>query len=385
MPTQLPTPSLSPSLLEYFADLPDPRIDRCKDHALIDILMIAILATICGAEHFTEMEAFGEAKHDWLKSFLELSNGIPSHDTFARVFARLKPAAFQERFARWVQAVRTATDDEVIGIDGKTARRSHNKAAGLGPLHLVSAWAARNRLVLGQLKVDEKSNEITAVPELLRLLDIKGCIVTVDALNTQKETAHEIREQGADYVMALKQNHPTLHTEVEGIFEAVRADNQADAASSTSETVEQHHGRTETRRCWSIEAPQWLTGFTHWRDLQSLILIESTREIKEQRTTELRYYLSSLRPNAARAANAVREHWGVENSLHWVLDVAFHEDDSRVRVGNAPENLALVRKITHNLLQQEKTLKRGVKTKRLRAGWDEAYLLNVLNIKPNDP
>jgi len=369
----MPTQPMPPSLLEYFADLPDPRIDRCKDHALIDMITIAILATICGAEHFTEME-----------TFLELRNGIPSHDTFARVFARLKPAAFQERFARWVQAVRTATDDEVIGIDGKTARRSHHKGAGLGPLHPVSAWASRNRLVLGQLKVDEKSNEITAVPELLRLLDIKGCIVTVDALNTQKEITCEIREQGADYVMALKENHPTLHAEVAGICEAVREDDNADDSISTFETVEQNHGRTETRRCWSVAAPHWITGFSEWRDLQSLILVESTRAIKEQRTTELRYYLSSLPPEASRAAKAVRQHWGVENSLHWVLDVAFHEDDSRVRVGNAPENLALVRKITHNLLQQEKTFKRGVKTKRFLAALDEDYLLKILHLKPSD-
>ena len=180
----MPTQPTTPSLLEYFADLPDPRIDRCKEHALIDILTIAILATICGAEHFTEMEAFGQAKHDWLKTFLELKNGIPSHDTFARVFASIKPAAFEAQFIRWVQAVRAATDDEVIGVDGKTARRSHNKAAGIKPLHLVSAWASRNRLVLGQIKVDQKSNEITAVPELLRLLEIKGCIITADALNT---------------------------------------------------------------------------------------------------------------------------------------------------------------------------------------------------------
>jgi predicted transposase YbfD/YdcC len=381
----MPAQATTPSLLEYFNDLPDPRIDRCKEHALIDIIMIAIPATICGAEHFTEMEAFGKAKYDWLKTFLELKNGIPSHDTLARVFARIKPAAFQERFASWVQAVRTATDGEVIGIDGKTARRSHNKGAGIGPLHLVSAWASRNRLVLGQIKVDEKSNEITAVPELLRLLDIEGCIVTVDALNTQKEIAHEIREQGADYVMALKENHPTLHTEVEGIFEAVREDDNADDSISTTESVEQNHGRTETRRVWSVEAPDWLTGFDQWRDLQSLILVESTREIKEQQTTELRYYLSSLSPDAERAGQAVRQHWGIENSLHWILDVAFNEDDSRVRVGNAPENLALVRKITHNLLQQEKTLKRGIKTKRRMAGWDEAYLLEVLNLNPIDP
>lgn len=381
----MPTQAATPSFLEYFADLPDPRIDRRKDHTLIDIITISILATICGAEHFTQMEAFGEAKHDWLKTFLELKKGIPSHDTFARVFARIKPAAFQERFIRWVQAVRTKTDGEVIGIDGKTARRSHHKRAGIGPLHLVSAWASRNRLVLGQVKVDEKSNEMTAVPELLQLLDLKGCIVTVDALNTQKEIAREVREQGADYVMALKGNHPTLCHEVQGIFEAVREDDNADGAISTTESVETNHGRTETRRCWSVEAPDWITGFDQWRDLQSLILVEGTREIKEQSTTELRYYLSSLSPDAVRAAQAVREHWGVENSLHWVLDVAFREDESRVRVGNAPENLALVRKLTHNLLQQEKTLKRGVKTKRFLAALDETYLLKVLNLNPSDP
>lgn len=380
----MPTQNATPSSLEYFADLPDPRIDRCKDHSLIDIITIAILATICGAEHFTEMEAFGKAKLEWLKTFLELKNGIPSHDTFARVFARIKPSAFQERFIRWVQAVRTKTDGEVIGIDGKTARRSHNKKAGIRPLHLVSAWANRNRLVLGQIKVNEKSNEITAVPELLRLLEIKGCIVTVDALNTQKDIANEIREQGADYVLALKDNHPTLCNEVRGIFEAVGEDDNADDSISVSETVETNHGRTETRRCWSIKAPKWLTGFGEWRDLQSLILIEATREIKGQLTTVLRYYLSSLLPDAARAAQAVREHWGIENSLHWVLDVAFGEDNSRVRVGNAPENLALVRKLTHNLLQQEKTFKRGVKTKRLLAALDEAYLLKVLNLNPSD-
>lgn len=272
----------------------------------------------------------------------------------------------------------------MIGIDGQAARRSHNKGAGIGPLHLVSAWASRNRLVLGQVKVDKKSNEITAVPELLRLLDLQGCIVTVDALNTQKEIANEIREQGADYVMALKENHPTLCNEVKGIFEAVREDDNADGLISITESVETNHGRTETRRCWSVEAPNWITGFEQWRDRQSLILVEATREIKEQQTTELRYYLSSLSPNAERAGQAVRQHWGIKNSLHWVLDVAFNEDESRVRVGNAPENLALVRKLTHNLLQQEKTFKRGVKTKRFLAALDEAYLLKVLNLNPSD-
>ena len=378
----MPSKPRTPSLLEYFADLPDPRIERCKEHALLDIVAIAILATICGAEHFTEMEEFGRAKQAWLKSFLKLPHGIPTHDTFARVFARLKPAAFRERFIDWVQAINTVTAGEVIAVDGKTARRSHDKSGGIKALHLVSAWATRNRLTLGQVKVDEKSNEITAVPELLNLLEIKGCLVTVDALNTQKEIARAIREQEADYVLALKDNHPKLQAEVAGIFVAVRQAKTHDPALRPVETIETGHGRTETRRCWSVEAPDWLTGYEQWCDLHSLILVEATREVKDQQTTETRYYLSSLAPDAPRAAAAVRAHWGIENSLHWSLDVSFGEDDSRVRVGHAPENLALVRKITHNLFQHETTLKRGLKTKRLKAGWDESYLLKVLNAKP---
>jgi predicted transposase YbfD/YdcC len=374
-----------PVLLEYFADLPDPRIDRCKDHALSDILAIALLATLCGAEHFTEMEAFGRAKEAWLKTFLPLKNGIPAHDTFARVFAVLKPQAFHECFLRWVQELRTVTEDEYVGVDGKTLRRAHRRGTGVKPLHLVQAWAVRNRLVLGQLKVDQKSNEMKAVPELLWMLVLKGCIVTVDALNTQKDIAHEIRAQEADYVLALKENHPTLCHEVRGVFEAVREVPKTDQTVSRSESVERQHGRTETRRCWSVAAPEWLTGFAEWRDLRSIVMVEAVRTVATKTSTAQRYYLSSLAPDAARAAAAIRAHWGVENSLHWVLDVAFREDDSRVCTGYAAENLALARKITHNLMQQEKTDKRGVKSKRLRAGWDEKYLLSVLNAKPNAP
>ena len=378
------TTTAAPSLMEYFADVPDPRIERCKDHALIDILTIAILATICGAEYFTQMEEFGKTNSKWLRTFLELKNGIPSHDTFARVFAAIKPAAFQERFLNWVHAISELSAGEVIAIDGKAARRSHDKKSGLKPLHLVSAWATRNRLVLGQAKVDQKSNEITAVPELLRLLEIKGCIVTVDALNTQKEIAAQIRAQGADYLMALKNNHPTLAAEVAGIFCAVREEAEAEGSISESEDQQNNHGRKETRRCWSVAAPEWLFEFEDWRDLQSLILIESTRQLKAQATVELRYYLSSLPPEAQVANRAVREHWGIENSLHWVLDVAFREDDSRIRVGNAAANLALVRKIALNLLHQDTSFKGGVKTKRLKAGWDRDYLLKVISLNPTD-
>lgn len=382
------------SILDYFANLPDPRRDNeNRRHELIDIIAIAILATICGAEHFTEMEEWGEANEDWLRTFLELPNRIPSHDTFGNVFARLEPAEFKKCFISWVEAIREATDGEVIAIDGKTLRRSHNRRLGQGAIHLVSAWARNNRLTLGQVKVDEKSNEITAIPELLRLLHIKGCIVTIDAMGTQKEIAEQICEQGADYVLALKDNQPNLRAEVEGIFEAECAAQKKEEkskkrgsvkAADVFETIENGHGRKDSRRVYSLEAPEWLRNKEQWSRLSSLIMVEATREVNDQVSAERRYYISSLAPDAEQAAEAVRGHWGIENSSHWILDVAFREDDSRVRAGNAPENLALIRKLTHNLLQQETTLKRGIKTKRLKAGWDRSYLLKILNVKSSN-
>lgn len=384
----------TPAILDYFAEMTDSRRDNeNKRHKLIDIIAIAILATICGAEHFTEMEQWGEANEDWLRTFLELPNGIPSHDTFGDVFARLAPAEFNKCFISWVEAIRTATDGEVIAIDGKTLRRSHQRRKGVGAIHLVSAWARSNRLTLGQVKVDGKSNEIIAIPELLHLLDLKGCIVTIDAMGTQKEIAELICEKGADYVLALKDNQPNLKAEVEGIFAAECAAQKEEQkskkqsspkAADVFETSESGHGRVETRRVYSLEAPEWLRDKEQWSRLSSLIMVEARRELNDQTSTERRYYLSSLAPDANRAAEAVRGHWGIENSSHWILDVAFDEDDSRVRVGNAPENLALVRKLTHNLLQQETTLKRGIQTKRLKAGWDRSYLLKILNVKPSN-
>jgi predicted transposase YbfD/YdcC len=339
------------------------------------------------------MEEWGEANEDWLRTLLGLPNGIPSHDTFGNVFARLDSNEFKKCFISWVESIREATDEEVIAIDGKTLRRSHNRRLGQGAIHLVSAWARSNRLTLGQVKVDEKSNEITAIPELLRLLHLKGCIVTIDAMGTQKGIAELICEKGADYVLALKDNQPHLRAEVEGIFvaecAAQKKEQQSKKRSSAKAadvigTNESGHGREEARRVYSLEAPEWLCNKEQWSRLSSLIMVEATRELNDQVSTERRYYISSLVPDAERAAEAVRGHWGIENSSHWILDVAFREDDSRVRVGNAPENLALVRKLTHNLLQQETTLKRGIKTKRLRAGWDRSYLLKILNVKPSN-
>ena len=379
------------SILDYFADLPDPRRDNeNRRHKLTDIIAISILATICGAEHFTEMEEFGKANQDFLATFLELPNGVPSHDTFGNVFARLDTAEFKKRFVSWVEAIRTATAGEVIALDGKTLRRSHNRTEGQGAIHLVSAWAARNRLTLGQVKVDGKSNEITAIPELLRLLYIEGCIITIDAMGTQKDIAEQICEKGADYMLALKDNQSNLRAEVEGIFDAECAAQQAEEKSKKRssvkvadvfETSESSHGRQETRRIYSLEAPEWLYTKEKWRNLNSLVMVEAKREVNGKESIERRYYISSLAPNAKQAAEVIRSHWGIENSSHWILDVAFREDQSRVRVGNAPENLALIRKLTHNLLQMETSLKRGIKTKRLRAGWDRNYLLKILSVK----
>ena len=376
------------SILDYFAELPDPRRDgQNKRHKLIDIITISILATICGAEHFTEMELYAEANEEFLKTILELPNGIPSHDTFGYVYARIDPNEFGKCFAGWIESIREATEGEVVAIDGKTLRRSHQRSKGKGPLHLVSAWATVNRLTLAQVKVDEKSNEIKAVPELLELLYLKGCIVTIDAMGTQKEIAAGIREKEADYVLALKDNQPILRAEVEGVFEAeVESEIEKDLENNGrwQETIERGHGRKETRRVMSVEAPDWLTNKDEWRDLRSLIMVESVREEREKISNEKRYFISSLPPDASRAAEIIRSHWAVENSLHWVLDVAFREDDSRIRAGNAPENLALVRKLTHNLLKQETTLKRGIKTKRLSAAWDNKYLMKILALTPSD-
>jgi predicted transposase YbfD/YdcC len=369
----------TPSFIEYFADLADPRIeDRC-DHKLIDILFIAVCAVICGADGFTDMEEFGLSKETWLRQFLELPSGIPSHDTFGRVFARLKPGQFQQCFLMWVRAVADVTGNEIVPIDGKKLRRSHNRSSGQRAIELVSAWARANRLMLGQVKVSGDSNEITAVPQLLQLLELKGCIVTVDALLCQKEIASEIITQEADYVLSLKGNQGNLHKEVESFFEAVVNDHTYGFQISRHETVDGEHGRIETRKYWHVNAPEWLKEKADWPGLESLGMCEARREINEQASEEKRYYLSSLSVDAVRLAEAVRGHWSIENSLHWILDVVFREDDSRVRVGQAAENFALIRRIALNLLQQEKSLKRGVKTKRLKAALDDSYLFKVLN------
>jgi predicted transposase YbfD/YdcC len=373
---------VSPSLREYFAALPDPRLDRTKRHQLLDIITIAICAVLCGADSWVDVELFGQAKLTWLRTFLALPHGIPSHDTFGRVFAALDPRQFEQCFLSWVRAVVTQTAGEVVALDGKTLRRSHDRGAGQGPLHLVSAWAAANHLVLGQVAVDAKSNEITALPALLQVLALEGCIVTIDAMGCQTAIAQTIIDQGGDYILALKANQPTLHEAVATFFADARATAFGGVAHGYERTVNGGHGRVEIRQHWTVADPAVLATLDPkraWAGLASVGMVERERHVGPETTCEVHYYLSSLDGDAATFARAVRDHWGIENCLHWVLDIAFREDDSRVRVGHAAENFAVLRHMALNLLRQDHSVKAGIKAKRLKAGWDDAYLLKLLN------
>jgi predicted transposase YbfD/YdcC len=365
-------------LAEHFEDIDDPRIERTKRHKLGDILTIAILAVICGADSWVGMESFGQAKEKWLKRILALPNGIPSHDTFARVFARLNPEQLQACFLSWVKSLVQLSEGEVIAIDGKTLRQSYDVNDSKAAIHMVSAWATENRLVLGQQKVESKSNEITAIPQLLKLLEVEGCIVTIDAMGCQKQIARQIVDSNADYVLALKDNQGNLCTDVQQIFAHAHASNFAGIKYDFHQMVEKGHGRVEIRRCWTMAQVEFLIDAEKWVNFASIGMIQSERRFNGKVEQETRYYISSLSSNATRLSQAVRSHWQVENRLHWVLDIAFLEDACRIRKDYAPENLAVVRHIALNLLSQETTLKVGVKNKRLRAGWDEDYLLKVL-------
>jgi len=374
------------NLVEALRAVPDPR-RQCQNlrHLLVDVLAIGFCGVLCGGEDFVEMQEFGQAKEDFFRRFLELPNGIPSHDTFRRIFQAVCPQALQGALIQWLQDLRQtagapADQDEVVAIDGKALRGTSDRARGLGAVHLVSAWATANGLTLGQIAVDAKSNEITAIPQLVELLDLRDCIVTIDAAGCQKDIAAKIVAQDADYVLAVKDNQPTLHTQVADYFlEQFEGDN-ADGKVRRHRQVEQGHGRTETRETFVAPAPQALLASGVWAGLASIILVvrQCVAHASGEASDDVRYYISSLPARAKRLAGAVRRHWGIENSLHWVLDVAFNEDRLRLRDRNAIANVALLNRLAVSVLRNDKTVKAGVKCKRKRAGWDDDYLLHLL-------
>ncbi len=362
------------SLMDHFDALTDPRSGNALRHNFFDILVIALCAAVCGADSWNDVEDFGDAKHDWLRTFLALPHGIPSHDTFNRVFSALNPDELGACFLAWTQAVTTKTEGEVIAIDGKTLRRSYDRQSDKAALQMVSAWASHNRLVLGQVAVDETSNEITAIPRLLALLERSGCIVTIDAIGCQQDIAAQIVAQGADYVLAVKANQGNLWQESQACFPP----NHPEMACY--ETEETGHGRHEIRRYWMTETIPVPLRQIQWKGLRSFGMVEATRTHGDKTSVERRYYISSLPANAERLAHAVRGHWGIENQVHWVLNMVFDEDHSRMRERQSATNFAMLRRLALNILRQDLTPKLSLRRKRLKAAWDNKYLAELLNL-----
>jgi predicted transposase YbfD/YdcC len=369
-----------PRIIEHFSSLTDPRILLKTRHKLIDIIVITLCAVLAGADEWTEIAEFGRIKEKWFRTFLELPFGIPSHDTFGRVFSMIRPEEFEKCFLDWVRAAFQTIAPQVIAIDGKTLRHSYDRSSNKAAIHMVSAWATENRLVLGQVKTEEKSNEITAIPELLRVLALKGCIVTIDAMGCQREIVKQIVEQGADYVISLKGNQGTLHKEVELLLQSAKENGFKDLSHDTCETTDGEHGRIEIRRFTTTGEVDWFEDKSKWEKLTSFGMVESERQIGDKTTRDTRYYISSLPSDAKTFAQASRGHWGIENGLHWSLDVAFREDESRIRIGHAATNLGIIRHFALNLIKQDKTRKIGVKGSRKRAGWDGSYLHRLLGL-----
>lgn len=369
------------SLFERMREIADPRREHQKFHSLYEILVIAMCAVLCGAEHWTEMEEYGEAKQEWLATFLELKHGIPSHDTFRRVFILLDTVELKSVFVDWIGAAVSLSQGTLVNIDGKNLRGSKAPVQGKKALSVVSAWVSEQAVVLGQLKCEEKSNEIRAIPELVKILNLEGCVVTIDAMGCQKEIVQEIVNKEADYVIALKGNQGTLHQEVKQYLEWAEHQNFQNLSVDTYVTLEKDHGRIEERRCWVTQDIAWLADKAAWAKLKSVIMVQAVREvIGQEKTTERRYFISSLGADAQQSLRAVRGHWAVENELHWCLDIGFREDECQIKEARSAENLAAIRHIGLNLLKQEKSCRLGIKSKRKKAGWDESYLLKVLKM-----
>jgi predicted transposase YbfD/YdcC len=369
-----------PATLEaHFGDLPDPRVTgRCR-YRLLDLIVMTICASLTGAQNWVEVEAFVYSKRDWLQGFMNLDETLPSHDTFGRVFAMLDAQAFHTRFASWVRAVFEQTEGQVVAIDGKTARRSHDRGIGQDALHTVSAWGCANGLVLGQIATDAKSNEITAIPQLLQLLDVSGCLVTIDAMGTQKKITQQIRQQGGDYLLSLKDNQERLHQTAQDLFAYGDQTAFRHLQHSYHETINKGHGRIEIRRCDALALDDLLASFRDegWRDLKTLVRVQRERRIGDRVETQTVYYISSTSNDARRLLAASRSHWGVENSLHWVLDVIFDEDQARTRRGYSAENMGIVRHVTLNILKQHQS-KHSLKVKRYKAAMDNTFLEGLL-------
>lgn len=369
------------SLLHHFADLDDPRTDHTKRHSLLDIIALTLCAVVSGADGWTDVETYGLHKQSWLETFLDLPNGIPSHDTLGRVFGLVDPAAFQRCFLAWMEAVVEASHGRLVAIDGKALRHSFDTAKGKSALHLVSAWASANHLLLGQVAVDAKSNEITAIPELLKLLDLQGALVTIDAIGCQKKITAEIVAGGGDYVLAVKDNQPTLYADIERVFLAGLEHDFAGHEYRYYRTVDEGHGRDEVRHYHLLTvSPELAATHAEFAGLRTLGMVFRERQVKGgELECETHFYISSLGLKVRVFAGAVRGHWRIENQLHWVLDVAFQEDASRVRIDHAPENLALVRRIALSLLKRAPNKKKvGIAAKRKQAGWSDDYLVQVL-------
>jgi predicted transposase YbfD/YdcC len=369
------------NLIAHFADLEDPRDARNRKHPLINIIGIAILGVICGADNWVDIERNGHAKHGWLETFLDLRNGIPSHDTFGRVFRWLDSEAFQQQFIAWTQHLCARSEGKVVAMDGKKLRRSKDSGHERDGIWMVSAWASENRLVLGQRQVAEKSNEITAVPALLAALDLTGCVVTLDALNTQTEIAAAIVRQGADYLLPVKANQGRLYEDLQGLFEGFETENYQQVSYDTAKQVSEGHQRRELRQCWVVQQPEYrayLRRAGDWPQLTSLVKLLTARTLHNQTSIEVRYFISSWAGSARDCLPRVRDHWQIENGLHWVLDLAFREDESRIRRDHAPYNMAILRHMALNLLKQERSVKVGIAAKRKMAGWNNDYLAKVL-------